>query len=154
MNNLTEEQQKFINDLAEKMTTQSNRATQYPLFVIQSDVKRYGPEGWGNNVERKDDMREGMCDDCKQKDESGTAPDHCDNCDPDCFAHFNWEQEFDLNAGVFLTEEACNRHVKFNDYHYIKPKSYVIGCWRNYETEELMKIVFALAGKEAPSCYQ
>lgn len=151
---LTPEQEKFIKDLAEKMSIQSNRATQFPLFVVQVDKKVYGDESWCSEVERKDESDGEMCDDCKKKDEDGTAPDYCRDCDSECFVWFNWEKEFDLQAGIFLTEEACEQHIKVNNYHYTNPRSYVISAWRNWEMQELFKIIFTLAGKKIPNWYK
>lgn len=142
--------------LAHLMNTQSNRATQFPLFAIQTEVKAYGDESWCNEAERKEDHDgELLCDGCKKKiDQNEELPEYCSNCDPECFVWFNWEKRFDLTAGVFLTEEACENHIKQNYYHYHKPMSYVICAWRNPEMQMLFQLIFSLAGKEAPSWYK
>lgn len=59
-----------------------------------------------------------------------------------------------LHVGVFLTREACQMHIKKNDYHYSNPHTYCIGNWRNSEIQEVMKAIFILAGIEAPSHYK
>jgi hypothetical protein len=58
------------------------------------------------------------------------------------------------NVGPFLTEQAANMHIESNSYHYNKPFTYVNSLWRNYELQDLIKILFALAKKEVPSQYK
>lgn len=152
---ISDEQFDFINGVAKEMEKQSNRATQFPLFVIQVDVKRYGDSSWCNEAERKDDSDGEMCDSCeKLYDDSEEIPEYCSDCDSDCFVWFNWDTEFDLNAGVFFTAEACEKHIKQNDYHYTNPKSYAIGAWRNPEMEQFLGLIFTMASLSTPSCYK
>lgn len=152
---MNEEQQKFIKDLALKMKTQSNRATQYPLFVIQVKEKNYGDRAWCNEVERKSESDGVLCESCeKLQNENVELPDFCEDCDSECFVWFDWKETFDFRAGIFFTEEAISEHIKDNDYHYEDPKSYVICAWRNPEMQKIFEIIFALAGEEIPSQYK
>lgn len=152
---MTQEQQKFLDELVGKLSSLDNRATQFPLFVVQVDKKAYGDSSWCNEAERKEESDGEMCKSCKEKEENNEeVPDYCDDCDSDCFVWFNWEEEFDLQAGVFLTDDACNQHIKTNSYHYTNPRSYAISAWRNWEMQGLFKLLFELAGKEIPSHYR
>jgi hypothetical protein len=153
---LSNEQTRFLVELTEKLIRQDNRATQYPLFVIQIDKKAYGDSSWCSDAERKEDYdRNLMCGNCQEKwDKNIDVPDYCEDCDGDCFVWFNVEQEFDLNSGVFLTAEACEEHIRRNHYHYTNPKSYAVSAWRNPEMQEILKILFTLTDREIPSCYK
>ncbi len=107
-----------IQEIGKEMAEQNNRATQYPLFVVQSQEKVYGDYSWCDEVERRDEYDvELLCRECKKLyDDSLDLPDHCDFCKSDCFVWFNWEDKFDLNAGVFFTAKACDQHIKLNHY--------------------------------------
>lgn len=151
---LSDEQYKTIENIVNEMLTQSNRATQYPLFVVQEDVKVYGDESWCNHCERKEESDGELCEKCYQlQQDNEDLPDYCMDCDSDCFVWYNWEEQFDLRSGVFFTAKACEEHIRLNHYHYIKPRSYGIGNWRNYEMPEVMKLLFTITGKEIPNWY-
>lgn len=153
--NISDEQYEFLSKLVETLATQDNRSTQYPLFVIQVQEKVYGDSSWCTEKERNGDNDGELCEACTQLDEDGEElPDDCQKCDRDCFNWFNWKDDYDLNAGVFLTAEACERHIKMNHYHYCEPKSFGISAWRNPEMQDLIKILFTIMGKEIPSHYK
>jgi len=42
---------------------------------------------------------------------------------------------------MFLTKEACKKHIDKNDYHYNKPHTYAMTAWRSPEVEELFSIL-------------
>lgn len=146
-----------ITRAGENMLKQDNRATQYPLFVIQQDVRRFVNPGEDyNERERTEDVHEyWLCDDCMKIHENGQElPPECEKCDEDAFVHYVIEQEFVISqAGVFLTEEACETHIRENHYHYRNPRSYVISAWRNPEMQAVMRQTIGIAGKEIPSHY-
>lgn len=56
-------------------------------------------------------------------------------------------KDVDKYTGVFLTEQACEVHIKANSYHYDKPRSYVHHAWRNPELERLLEILGELTGQ-------
>lgn len=153
---ITDEQYKRIEKMVNQMIAQNNRATQYPLFVVQEKRKVYGSSEWCNETERKEEFDGELCESCKKLgDENDVIPEYCDDCDPDCFISFNWEYPFDLRAGVFFTAEACEDHIRANSYHYNDGKSYAIsGAWRNPEMFAVLNMLFIIAGKKIPSCYQ
>jgi hypothetical protein len=58
--------------------------------------------------------------------------------------HIKYEDRY---TGMFLTEQACETHIKENHYHYKNPRSYVMHAWRNPELEQLLEILGALVGQ-------
>jgi hypothetical protein len=139
-----------LKELGAKMNAQDCRATQYPMFVVQEEVKHYGADGTNDESERDEDAAdELLCDSCvklREKDED--MPEQCDDCLSDAFHWFRYEWEFNLMAGVFLTAEACDEHIRMNEYHYRKPRSYGISAWRNYEMIGLMQHLSSLATED------
>lgn len=135
-------------EIGVKMNTQDNRSTAYPLFVIQSLNKVYSENGCES--ERNEDIDDNeLCKSCKELyDNEKDLPEQCEECDSCGFHWFDNEYEFDLRAGVFFTEQACEEHIKANDYHYTKPRSYAIGAWRNEEMQEVMRIISSLGSKD------
>jgi hypothetical protein len=159
----------ILKQTSEQMRSQNNRGTQYPLFVIQDkkevvthgdycDFHKYSGEE-GNEIEEKD-----VCEECESKACSDgfleTSP--CVDCGVQYYLPVKEIWEFNLRAGVFFTEKACDEHIKQNDYHYSKNvRSYVIGAWRNEEMKAVMQsILEKTAEKEIPnemqlpSCYK
>ncbi len=153
------EDEKFLLELGYKMNAQDNRMTQFPLFVIQHTVRvpSYFHEMEYDDCERKEDIEdEDLCESCRKlRSEGDEIPDNCENCDSECYNYWKNEEQFDLEAGVFLTAEACEDHIKLNHYHYNNPKSYAIGAWRNPEMQNLLRILSknANADNNPRSCY-
>ena len=144
-----------LKKLSLTMREQNNRMTKYPLFVVQVDRKIYGAEDWCSEVERKEDFDPKLlCPKCELLNDAGEfLEDYCDDCKPGCFAWFRLEPEFDLRAGVFFTEEACEQHIKINSYHYENPRSFAVGAWRNPEMQLAMRHLCLLTG-DVPNYYQ
>ena len=144
-------------EISKLMREQGNRSTQYPLFVIQSLKKHYvGRDGDYTGVSRIEDVDiASLCESCSFLSEEGTElPENCDDCDSEGFCYFREEYEIDNNAGVFLTEKACEEHIEANSYHYNSPKSYVISAWRNAEMVSVMHYLLSLTEGEIPSHYR
>lgn len=144
-------------EISELMRTQGNRATQYPLFVVQSLKKRLvGYDGDYNCRERIEDVDiASLCESCSVLSEEGIElPENCDACDSDCFCYFREEYEIDDRAGVFFTEKACEEHIEANSYHYNSPRSFVISAWRNDEMVSVMQYLLSLTDGEIPSHYR
>ena len=53
----------------------------------------------------------------------------------------NYEYQLTDQTGAFLTKRAAQEHIKLNHYHYNKPHTYAMTAWRNYEFEQLIKIL-------------
>jgi hypothetical protein len=145
---MTQEQSKFFKDLAERMTKQDNRATQYPLFCIYQTEEREVNEGddYDRIVYYNDDYSE-----------IASFTEYNEDEIPQEFYHRALLKEFSVpveSVGPFFTEKAAQDHIDANDYHYTKPYIYVTSAWRNYELQTTMKLIFELAGMEIPSCYK
>lgn len=149
---MKDEDIQMLKEIGERMNTQDNRSTAFPLFVVQSLVQRPSPAELSTGCERVDDDhldRECLCEKCNALYENDEElPDECEDCQDECFNFFTEEYEFDLQAGVFLTEQACEEHIKYNGYHYYKPRSYAVSAWRNNEMQNLMKMLSVLASKD------
>ena len=174
MNKITPEQKKFLDDLIAKMGKQNNRSTQYPLFYVHektevhvtsdadSDRIAYVDEDYSEIDEREDEEGHIWKPDLEDSFRDWTCPEIDGRIDEDeAIDKFNlhkvWIKEMDepvVNVGPFLTEEAAQAHIDANHYHYRKPYIFVWSCWRNDELQEVMKILFTLAGKEIPSWYK
>ena len=148
MNTLNKEDLVFLKKLGKKMNKQNNCCTQFPLFVIKQKVKRYGDSGWCSEVERLEEIDESLyCQKCLKKYEKGKKlPDYCEECDSECFAHYNWEDEIVENVGCFFTSKEAKEHILLNYYHYHNPFVYGISCWRNYEMQKVLEILSRLGG--------
>lgn len=146
-----------LKKIGEKMAHQDHRMTQYVLFVVLEDEKVPSLPGNGQ-WERKDGEIDFslLCDLCGKLHEDGEdLPIYCDDCEPDCFWECETIEKFNLKAGVFLTSEACDDHIKVNHYHYNNPRSYGISAWRNYEMQAVMKhLIKDHAGLELPNHYR
>lgn len=148
----------FLHELGKKMNAQDNRGTQFPLFVVRQRVRKYNYNQDGEFSERLEDYDEdSLCEKCeKLADEGDVLPDECDDCESSSFVRYDLDYEFDMRAGVFFTEEACDAHIKANHYHYHEPSSYAIGAWRNWEMQKMLQIVSELGSErnEARDCYR
>ena len=148
-----------LKGIGKEMNKQDNRATHFPLFVIQVDRWHWvSPDMDYDEIERKEEQDgSGLCKKCEKLfDNEKELPMECDDChwqDRDNFEHYKVEQEFDLNAGVFLTAKACDEHIRANSYHYKNPKSYGISAWRNYEMQAVMRYLSLLAGDKIAMPY-
>ena len=144
-----------LKETSRLMREQGNRSTQYPLFVIHSLKRTYvsysdDHEHTERNEDEDFDM---MCGDCQKLYDNGEdLPDSCEHCDVSAFNYYNEAYEIDDRGGVFFTEKACKDHIEANEYHYNKPRTYVISAWRNPEIVVFMQNLLLLTG-EIPSHY-
>ncbi len=142
-----------------EMVAQDNRGTQYPLYVIQIDRKRYVNyhDEWEGKERQDPDFadEDDICKSCKELyEEKGELPDDCDTCSTDAFDYYRTEDEFDLNPGIFLTLKACNEHIADNKHHYEKPRAYCVSAWRNPEMQMVQRLLISMALKDLPSYYR
>jgi len=154
---ISDEDFKFLEELAKEMHSQNNRSTQYPMFCIQETVKDHVPSECADGKSRIEDSDGDLCKECSSKyEDDGDIPDDCDDCDDECFWH--WRKEDKLSAGdtcTFFTAKACEEHIASNNYHYSKPVSFGVCAWRNYEMQNVMKFILSNFGKkEIPSQYK
>jgi hypothetical protein len=150
----------FLIELSKKLNTQDERATNLPQFVVQEDVEveHGGPNYWEADVKRrrttegmgsgKDYYEALLCYECTKEFESDTAfddlPVDCEKCDEGLFVFVDIKQEFKMEAGAFLTAEACDKHIRLNKHHYSNPRSFAVSSWRNPEMEQLINWIKSL----------
>lgn len=177
---VTDEQMDFIERVTTLMTEQNNRATQYPMFYVYEKEEKESPDGSGRIAYYDEDWNEtdtyttpdGITYKLDEENdvwqieshESELPDDFENNIAGDDFVDRNGVklarvhlEEVDtpvINVGPFLTEQAANLHIESNHYHYTKPFTYVNSLWRNYEMQDLIKLLFTIAGKPVPSQYQ
>lgn len=118
---------KLVQQTGKRMATQNNRHTQYPLYAIQTRIKR-APSIY--------------------EDASGT-----DIGDDGEELPFVYEHVFDLKAGIFLTEHAALQHIASNNYHYDKPQVFCVSAWRNPEMQAVMRQIIKAGDEDVPSHY-
>lgn len=144
---LSKEEIAKLQEIANEICTQNNRATSNVLFMVQTDAKRYVSCDWDwEYMERREDYdRIDLCDTCKKLyDENEELPEECNDCNTNCFVYYNIEQKLSDKAGIFLTSKACDEHIKLNHYHYWNPISYGISAWRNPEMQLVRKFFKSL----------
>jgi len=146
--NLTSEDLNYLIELGKKMNQQSNRMTQFPMFVVKQKVKRYGDCSWCDEVERVDGVDyNDLCENCHKKMENNEDySEYCDDCDEKSFVWFKWDDKIVEECGSFFTSEAAEQHIRLNHYHYHEPFVYGIPSWRNFEMQKVLKILSKLGG--------
>ena len=173
MNNLSKEDQEFINNLSHEMKIQDNRSTAQPFgLTIISTREETRPEGVGGyNLYRRNDetfykddfasFKEDLLEEYENKDFIITRINACNSFSD---LERDWElwneleiESFDydlvedvskMDFNFFLTEKACNDHIAKNRYHYRDPKSYGVCLIRNPEIERLYSIIHKLASNQ------
>ena len=165
-----------MKETSQLMRTQSNRSTQYPLFIIQELQEVVKAEGcgseskyvdWGGENELTSEQYTALeeLQDSDKEDEleedavtlmEELSIDDAHDIDLSEFREITYDEEWVYrdDAGVFFTEHACDLHMIQNAHHYNKPRSYVISAWRNYELQETMLMILKLTEGDIPSCYQ
>lgn len=170
---VTDEQYEFLQELTRKMETQSNRATAWPLFYVYQKNERWVPAAAdydivkfydnvscstvsehedkdGNTwVQIDDKIGTWKCNETGETIDCGEAEDRFDFR----IVYIKLEDEPVLGCGPFFTEEAAKAHISSNHYHYHSPFTYADGAWRNYEMQNLMKLLFEVLGKKIPMPY-
>lgn len=149
----------YLISVGQEMAAQDNRGTQYVMFAIQVDVKRYVDysNDWTHKERADSDFGDSddLCAKCSElASETGELPDDCDDCRTGAFWYYNIEQEFALEPGIFFTAQACQDHIDANHYHYNNPKVYGVAAWRNPELQAVQKHLIKLAKRELPSHYK
>ena len=146
--------------IGEEMNKQDNRATSFPIFVIQERKKEIChddlSEGQMAIGEEGDELdEEELCEECKLKfDCSDSNDESCVTCGYCKVLPYREVESFNLRPGVFLTAKACNEHLAVNHYHYDKSaRSYAVSAWRNPELMTVMTYLSSLSNAGVPKDY-
>lgn len=150
MEKLTQEQIDFLIDLGKKMNAQNNRMTAHVLFMVEEDVEIPVPSDWDYDGKSRSEYFDGeLCESCTAlAEENENIPDDCEDCPDECFDFYRMERRTTDDPGTFLTAEACDEHIRLNKHHYTNPKSYGVSAWRNYEMQEVQKILSILGSED------
>lgn len=156
---VTDEQYEFFDNIAKEMVTQSNQGTEFPLFCVYQKEEVPAPAGcgqfpgWHKDGETyyEDDLK-----DCAEvNDYIEEHPEDKDMKPADILTEkLEYEEVcYDIKdvpvvGQVYFTENAAQRHIDANSYHYNKPFVYVVGAWRNIEIQKLMQF-FSLFGHKS-----
>jgi len=151
MKQINIEDQKFLEELSEKMNTQDKRSTSYPLFVVFDREKVYREDG--EETERDENYDGEVCEECETNYADGAGddyPDECLNCPAEAFRRFNWEDRIQENDGIFFTADACNEYIERRRYAFNKPYSYAISSYHSEEMKRVMEIISKLTANDNP----
>jgi hypothetical protein len=126
---LKEETKEFVKELYANMMKQDRRCTASPYYyTIQEDHVNWIPaynqtDAYSYDGEMYDE------------DELAEHEINKDDCE-------EWEKIVSHRyKGVFLTEEACERHIRNNKHHYNNPHSYIEYGFRNPELMGIIDLV-------------
>jgi len=165
-----------LHETSKLMRSQSNRHTQFPLFVVVEKLEVPKPDDCGQYTKyfNGDTLSEISSETYDALDDY-LCSDEVDENDIELIkvledAGYNALEEVELTdwrkvcydiedvvsdrAGVFFTEAACELHIRQNYYHYTEPRSYVISAWRNPEMVATMQMILKLTGEEIPDYYR
>jgi hypothetical protein len=160
--NLTNEEIKFIKELSHEMKTQDNRSTAQPFcLMLEEEVERILPDGFGDNIlirwndesyyeddfkELKEELLEDGYQEIEKLNDFEEMKDFAyGHEDMQTFAYTKEHEVKSNTANFFLTEKAYNEHLKTNKHNLNNPKSFGIHLHRNWEMENLFKIIHKLA---------
>jgi protein tyrosine/serine phosphatase len=160
---ISKESFNFTEALVEKIITQDNRMTAYPiLYLIQTKKRIWGMNGdYTDKYEWKhqDDDETYSDEELKAEliesfDEEKEAFDIMDEfefiecAENHCFSKVFYIDIEEYKENVFFTEEAAKRHISLNKHHYNNPQDYVIHAWRNPEIEKIVKVLIEVANND------
>ncbi len=146
----------FLKELVKEIDSQDNRCTADPYYyTIQTKEWRPVPDGcsgphgesreiWVENGDNSTfDSKEELIKQLKENSDEDITDKEIENIIEEDYTQYT-EGAFDKYENFFLTEKACEKHIKLNAYHYNEPHSYVDHTWRNPEIENLIKAIRAL----------
>lgn len=157
---------KFLQDLVYRLKTQDRKGTAKPvIYTIQTDEIQFVPDGFADNLVYVwydngdvlefydiEDLREHLLIDyCDDESIYNLDADKVKSCKDYELVDYCVENDIGIETynyiikhkyqGAFLTRDACERHIKANNYHYKNPKIYVTCGWRNPELRRLLEIL-------------
>lgn len=152
----------FLIELQHKLNTQENDGNADPLFWgVMEEKKVPAYPGCGNGSElviesegnyQDDELGElkewmddtGYFNDCELESiyDLNDAEEALVEKGIDCEIYsYSLEDVLSKNTGAFLTKEACQHHIKINGHNLSKPRTYAMTAFRNFEYEQLLKIL-------------
>lgn len=164
---MTQEDKRFLADLAKELNTQDNAGTRNPVWCIMDKEIVSVPDGCGDFKVVTDDERIILLEDfaeemaeqvpdalkqeteealclCDDTDELRTVLETNTSEDPDDYCMFDARKEDRIcrDATGFLTKKSAEEHLKQNAHHYSKDaRAYALSAWRNPVYEKLINII-------------
>jgi len=171
---ITDEDYEFLKDLQHELNTQTNDGNADPVYwgVMESEMKGV-PEGCGDPIiymgdggtmttkEAVEYIENDYLSDLDDADKEEWAD--VDKTDMDDVVRFmnenlNWhdvrmedqrlEERISRETGAFLTKRACKEYVERYGYNHLKPHTYAMTAYRNFELARLLKILKTMEMKE------
>lgn len=136
---ISDEDYKFLQGFVHALITQDRLATAHPVrYTIQSKEFDPVPEEYGYDKEEYYDPNdtEARFDSKEEAQAAGVD-------DPDVvYLRARW-----VDREHFFTREAAERHIQSNRHHYVEGRIWVGHCWRNPETNRLLKVIANITGR-------
>jgi hypothetical protein len=159
MNNIAipEKDYELLRHMMRRIMAQDNRLTAHPLYCVYQKQIVFKAEGCGDKWGWLD--KEGHILSEKEEAEAiaeyreENPEDAKDLTDVDIIEHKleNRKVEYSIedvpvSGQTYLTEKAAQDHIDRNHYHYKEPFVYVESAWRNFEMQNLRRIICAMFG--------
>lgn len=163
---VSDEMYKFLMDLSTELNNQDHRCTAMPYFYqIQERKEIPTGEGMGEEVwvcdgeiclRTEADIKKAIFEYKGWEIESNT-----DNEKYKALLSYEQDEILENNyrkccvtsdltyKNAFLTEKACKKHIKLNNYHYTNPSDFLNHAFRNPELEQVMEFICNLTGGAA-----
>lgn len=153
---------KYLIELQNRLNNQENDGNADPLFwgvIEERKVPAYPGCGDGTElvIESEGNYQDDELSELKEwMDDTGyfneceldsiydlnDAKEALDGKGIDCEIYsYRTENVLSKTTGAFLTKEACQHHIKRNGHNLCKPRTYAMTAFRNFEYEQLLKIL-------------
>ncbi len=146
---------RLLSDLEQRLATQDNRATAWPLYVVEEEERIYGMDP--EYAHEGTDYIWSYCDDpeyshdtdgdlrAEHPDETWEDLDSCSVMGVETKDGQRYEKIYYLNRWKFvcahLTANAANAYIKQNRHNLRKPRVYVTSQYRCYEWQDVVRIL-------------
>lgn len=156
---VTDQMYNFLMNLSKELTTQDHRGTAMPYFFqVQTTHRIAVPEGCGNEAWHYDgtflETDEEVIDFIysynaedlsKKKIKAMSSHQRDQYLKKIGFRVVNYDYEHRLE-NAFLTEKACEEHIRINKHNLRQPQSYLSHAFRNPELEQVLSFICQLTG--------
>ena len=156
---VTDEMYEFLMNLSKELNTQDHRGTAMPYFFqVQTKHRIAVPEGCGteawyydrSSIETESEIVDAIYDYkngkiSKKKILAMDDSDKEDILEAAGFRKWNYDYEHRLE-NAFLTEKACEEHIRINKHNLRQPQSYLSHAFRNPELEQVLSFICQLTG--------
>jgi hypothetical protein len=150
-----------LKEIGQEMNSQDHRSTHMPLFVIEYEDKVICPSGFGDDCmlvgEEGEISQDDLCEECCATLAEYGQMEHtieCEECGETNVYHCRYEDKFDLQHGVFLTEKACDEYIRCRSYEMKRnAHSYAISAHWSKEMQYVLEHLSTM-GSETRTSHQ